>query len=177
MTAVLDRPADATSTPAPRAQGRRGRRALLGAAAASAALLGALQLVLPAVAEQRVRSRLERLGTVSEVQVGATPAVKLLWGQADDAKIRMSTLDAGPLSLKDVTVVKHGDSLDVRGALPVSVLPAGLHLRPSDLPGAHLLLDAAAGSLDVPGGKLAVRTVELESLPHRLVLHTTATSG
>jgi hypothetical protein len=175
MTAVLDRPADATATP--RARGHRTRRALLCTAAASAALLGALQLVLPAVAEQRVRSRLERFGTVSQVEVRALPAVKLLWGQADDAKVRMAKLDAGPLSLEDVSVVKHGDSLDVRGALPVSALPPGLHLRPSDLPGAHLLLDAAAGSLDVPGGKLAVRTVELESLPHRLILHTTATLG
>jgi hypothetical protein len=158
---------------------RHGRRVLLAAAAVAAVIGGGSQLVLPAIAEQQVRDRLEQMGTVTQVDVHAFPAVKLLWGQADDAKIRMSSLNAGPVTLHDVRVVKHGDELDARGVMPTgllsSVLSQGLRLRASDVPGGRLLLTAAANSLHVGGGKLSLRDVDAQPVGDGLSLHATGT--
>jgi hypothetical protein len=158
---------------------RHGRRLFLGAAAVTAVIGGASQVVLPAIAEQRVRDRLQEMGTVSQVEVGAFPAVKLLWGQTDDVKVRMSSLDAGPLRLHDVRVVKHGADIDARAALPAGLplVPQGLRLRAAELPGGRMLLSTAASALHVPGGKLAVRDVDARSLGDGLTLHATGTLG
>jgi hypothetical protein len=49
------------------------------------------QLVLPRVAEQRLRDRLREHGQVLSVHVSAFPAIKLLWHQADKVVIRMAS--------------------------------------------------------------------------------------
>src|SRR5207248_45620 len=46
-------------------------------------LLVVAQLVLPGIAEQRLRDRLSRNGTVIQVHVSAFPAIELLWHHAD----------------------------------------------------------------------------------------------
>ncbi|MDQ6818346.1 MAG: LmeA family phospholipid-binding protein, partial [Actinomycetota bacterium] len=48
------------------------------------------QLVLPGLAEQRLRDQLGAHGTVLHVEVHAFPAVELLWHQADRVVIRMA---------------------------------------------------------------------------------------
>jgi hypothetical protein len=71
------------------------RRALLIVAVAVVALLVAAQLVLPGVAERRVRSDLEQDGSQVHVDIAAFPAVKLLWGRADSVKIDVADYASG----------------------------------------------------------------------------------
>jgi len=101
-------------------------------------LLVLAQLILPGIAEQRLRDQLSRNGKVIQVQVSAFPAVELLWHQADRVVVRMAqyrsstghlsgllaqagdvgTLDAsagvlqsGLLTLHDATLRKRGEEL------------------------------------------------------------------
>ena len=114
------------------------RLVTLGVAGVVLALLIVAQLVLPGIAEQRVRSRLSQSGTVLQVKITAFPAIKLLWGDADSVVIRLGrytagasgigsslnrsadvgTLDAsaqevdsGALTLRDATLHKRGREL------------------------------------------------------------------
>ena len=93
------------STPAAEeASGRRirlpriGRRGLAVAAVAVAAVLlvGVAQLVLPGVAEQRLRSSLARYGSVQRVHIESTPAIKLLWHRADRVEVAMASYRSEP---------------------------------------------------------------------------------
>jgi hypothetical protein len=114
------------------------RIALLATAAAVILVLGVAQLVLPGIAEQRLRDRLSRSGSVLDVQVDAFPAIELLWHHADRVVVRMGSyrstagelsgvldqaadadslqasarvLDAGLLTLRDAALLKHGNQL------------------------------------------------------------------
>ncbi len=68
----------------------------LAAAGAVLMLLGLAQLVLPGIAEQRLRDRLARSGTVLKVEVDAFPAIELLWHHADRVVIRLARYRSGP---------------------------------------------------------------------------------
>jgi len=101
-------------------------------------LLVIAQLVLPGIAAQRLRDRLEKSGNVLKVEVDAFPAIELLWQQADRVVIRVGQyrskpghlgglldqsgdvgtldasaveLDTGLLTLRDVTLRKRGNEL------------------------------------------------------------------
>lgn len=67
------------------------RRALLigSPIAAVIVLLVLAQLILPGIAENRVRSEIEDDGTVESVEVSSFPAVKLLFGKADEIKVHV----------------------------------------------------------------------------------------
>jgi hypothetical protein len=54
-------------------------------------LLAVSQAILPSMAENRLKDRLAKDGKVSEVRVSAFPAVKLMFGKADDVQIRMDS--------------------------------------------------------------------------------------
>ena len=54
-------------------------------------LLAVSQAILPSMAENRLKDRLAKDGKVSEVHVSAFPAVKLMFGKADDVQIRMDS--------------------------------------------------------------------------------------
>jgi hypothetical protein len=96
------------------------------------------QLLLPGIAAQVIRDRLDDHGKVISVEVSAFPAIKLLWHRADSVVIRMATyrsttsdlgsqlaqagdvgsldasvtrLDTGLLTLHDATLTKRGDQL------------------------------------------------------------------
>lgn len=58
-------------------------------------VLALAQLVLPGIAESRLRDQLSGSGTVLSVRVHAFPAIELLWGQADSVVVRMSSYQAG----------------------------------------------------------------------------------
>jgi FHA domain len=60
------------------------------------ALLGIAQLVLPGVAEDRLRSKLERYGLVRRLHIDSTPAIKLLWHRADRVEVAMETYRSEP---------------------------------------------------------------------------------
>jgi LmeA-like phospholipid-binding len=65
------------------------RLAALGAVIAVLVLLGVAQLVLPGIAEQHIRDRLQGSGQVVSVHVSAFPAIELLWNQADSVVVRL----------------------------------------------------------------------------------------
>src|SRR2546421_12119428 len=69
----------------------------IAAAAVLVVLAGlvAAQLLLPGVAENRLRDRLARDGHVDSVHVSAFPAVKLLWGHPDGVRVRMASVRRG----------------------------------------------------------------------------------
>ena len=96
------------------------------------------QLFLPTIAASRVRSRVEKYGTVKSVTVDAWPAVELLWGKAESVNVKAGSLQIsaaqmakllgeargvksmrvsaesvkeGPLQLYDASLQKHGDAL------------------------------------------------------------------
>jgi pSer/pThr/pTyr-binding forkhead associated (FHA) protein len=135
--------------------GRRG--VVLGLLAVAAILLvGVAQLVLPGVAEQRVRSDLSRYGPVRRVQIESAPAIKLLWHRADRVEVAMDSYRSEPgghgsladflsrtrdtgkldvsvgslqtqlLTLHDVQLRKEGDALLGRARLTQHELSAAL---------------------------------------------------
>jgi LmeA-like phospholipid-binding len=69
----------------------------IAAAAVLVVLAGlvAAQLLLPGIAENRLRDRLARDGHVDSVDVSAFPAIKLLWGHADRVTVRMANVRTG----------------------------------------------------------------------------------
>ena len=87
----------------------------LGLAVFVASLLVAAQIILPIVAEDRVRSELSATGRVTSVEVSAFPALKLLFGRADSVRVRMSRARIGSGDLGDrLASTKRVDSLDAR---------------------------------------------------------------
>jgi pSer/pThr/pTyr-binding forkhead associated (FHA) protein len=135
--------------------GRRG--VVLGLLAVAAILLvGVAQLVLPGVAEQRVRSDLSRYGPVRRVHIESSPAIKLLWHRADRVEVAMDSYRSEPgghgsladflsrtrdtgkldvsvgtlqtqlLTLHDVQLRKEGDALVGRARLTQRELSAAL---------------------------------------------------
>jgi hypothetical protein len=69
-------------------------RTLIGlvVAALAVVLIGA-QLVAPGVGEGRIEDRLTENGGAAAVDLSATPAVRLLWGDGDGIEVRGSQLD------------------------------------------------------------------------------------
>jgi hypothetical protein len=141
---------------APRPRRRRWPFALGGLVALVLVALGAAQLVLPRVAEARIRDRLDAVGSVRSVHVSAFPAIKLLFGRADSVRVTMDqasvgritggselfsrigdvgTVDArvdrltvGPLLLQNAHVEKRGSALRATGLFPRGHLADGLVL-------------------------------------------------
>ena len=68
----------------------------LGLVVAAALVFGVGQLVLPGVAEDRLRSQLARDGVVRLVAIESVPAVKLLWHRADSVRVVMDRYRANP---------------------------------------------------------------------------------
>jgi len=114
------------------------RQIAVGVAGAVLVMLIVAQLVLPRIAEQRLRDMLSHSGTVLEVKVTAFPAIELLWNQADSVVVRLGRyrsgstdlggtlaqtagvgtvdvsaqqLDSGALTLHDATLRKRGSEL------------------------------------------------------------------
>jgi pSer/pThr/pTyr-binding forkhead associated (FHA) protein len=83
-----------------RVSGLRGRRGALalaaGLALAAALVFGVGQLVLPGVAEQRLRSQLSRYGPVRVAKLESAPALKLLWHKADSVQVAMDSYRSEP---------------------------------------------------------------------------------
>jgi LmeA-like phospholipid-binding len=64
----------------------------LGVLALLVILLVGSQLLLPGVAEQRVRERVGRYGSVRSVHVSALPAIEMLWGKVDSMDVNTGRL-------------------------------------------------------------------------------------
>ena len=129
------------------------RRIAIALAVLIVVLLVGSQLLLPGLAERRVRDDLRSAGQVRDVEVRAFPALKLLVGRADRVDVRIGesragtgrlsdliadaegveTLDArievlrlGALVLRDVRLDKEGDRLDGRATLTREALQAAV---------------------------------------------------
>ena len=93
----------------------RRTRIALGAAALAGGLVLAVQLLLPWLAERRLRERLSRNGTVESVDVRAFPALKLLGGRADRVSVRMRDGRAGTGRFADLVAgTRDSDRVDAR---------------------------------------------------------------
>jgi hypothetical protein len=81
------------------------------------------QLLLPSIATQRVRERVERYGTVSSVSVSAFPALKLLWGKIDSLQVKTSSLRVGVTQIGDL-LSSTAASNDLKFSSPQATLLA-----------------------------------------------------
>jgi hypothetical protein len=93
------------ATPDAGARAPRRGRILLATAAALVAVLLAAQAFLPGIAARQVRSALGPGAAGVEVDIAATPAVKLLWHRADRVRVsvdRLSPSGSGGGSLGDM---------------------------------------------------------------------------
>lgn len=135
--------------------GRHPRRTIAGAVllVAVTGLLAASQLLLPGWAASRLRDSLRRDGTVQSVSVSASPALKLLGGHADSARVHFAVLHAnprrttsllarmraardvdvsidrlteGPLVLRDASLRKRGNRLSASATLSTASIAAAL---------------------------------------------------
>jgi hypothetical protein len=136
-------------------------------------LLVIAQLVLPGIAEQQLRDRLSRSGTVDTVEISAFPAIKLLWDDADRVVVRMrdyhsgttqlgsllgqaggtdsvdasaGTLTAGLLTVHDAVLRKRGDQVTASAEVTEADLRAAVPVLQSVVPVA-----SANGSLTLRG--------------------------
>jgi DUF2993 family protein len=119
-------------------------------------ILLASQLLLPRLAENRLRGRLEKNGVVEKVDVHAFPALKLLGGKADRATIRMRDGHAGPGRLADLLAgTQDTEKLDatVDGARILNLRLKALRLRKRgrDFTGTATVTDADLRAA-LPGG-------------------------
>jgi hypothetical protein len=112
------------------------RLAVLVAAGLVVIVLVVAQLVLPGIAEQKLRDHLAKSGTVLSVDVSAFPAIELLWHRADHVVVRLGTyrsdvvhlggtlagainagtVDASATEVQTGLVILHNATLAKRGA-------------------------------------------------------------
>jgi LmeA-like phospholipid-binding len=76
------------------------RQIALGVLTVLVLVLAASQLLLPGVAEQRVRERVSPYGSVRSVHVSGAPAIEMLWGKVDSMNVTTGQLRIG---LKQMT--------------------------------------------------------------------------
>jgi hypothetical protein len=127
-----------------------------------AALALLQQLVLPPLAEQRLRHRLERIGSVERVDIAAVPALKLAFGHADQVTVRMRGATTGPARLADLLASTRATAgLDASAATvrvgPLTFRDASLRKRGGELEGQASVRAQDLGAALPPG--LAVAPV------------------
>ena len=94
---------------------------LLYLAGAVVVVLALAQLLLPRIAESRIRSRLDPYGQVLSVKVSAFPAIELLWGDADTVHVQAGAL---ALSTSRATTLLH----EAKGIAHVSFTASSVRL-------------------------------------------------
>ncbi len=75
---------------------RRPLRIAIGIVVVVALALGIAQLVLPGIAEKVLRDRVAKYGEVESVSLEAVPAVELIWGKVDSARVVARSLRIAP---------------------------------------------------------------------------------
>jgi hypothetical protein len=114
------------------ARARRTRIALLAAALLLVLLVVLTQALLPGLAADRVRSRVERYGQVRSVHVSAFPAVQLLWGKAASVGVLAGRLAIAPAQVAGLLwEARTVNTLTVTApavVLHVAQLPVGLEV-------------------------------------------------
>jgi hypothetical protein len=159
-------------------------------------LLVLLQLLLPRIAAQRMRSELARYGTVRSASISAFPAIELLWGEAQSATMSAADISMSPaqinqllwkargvqridlhaasvhigsLTLNNATLRKRGSQLDMNGTLTEADLRASL---PGSTGFALLGSNSEGVEMRVKGNLFGVTTsvaVQLRAVEGKLV--------
>jgi hypothetical protein len=141
------------------------------------------QLLLPGIAAEKVREKIGRYGTVKSVTVKAWPAVKLVWGEADEVQVRAGRLklskaqtvalvkeakgvnrldtsaesvEEGALRLTSTKLEKHGSALRVAGEVSEADVKRAL---PAGIEVA--LLKSEGGAVEAEDGKLVAQPTAL----------------
>jgi hypothetical protein len=106
---------------------------------ALALLVVLAQVLLPPVAAKRVEDRVGRYGTVVGAHVSAFPALKLLWGKADEVTVHAGTLTLTPAQVgsllwegrdaRDMTVSARNVNLRVPVLLPTGLVVGGVRME------------------------------------------------
>jgi LmeA-like phospholipid-binding len=130
------------------------------------------QLLLPGIAAQQLRSRLEQSGTVLKVEVDAFPAIQLLWHHADKVVVRMRDYSSSSRRLSStLSSIGDADSLDASAdELKVGLLTlrdAALHKQGNQLTGRAMVTQSDLQSsfpvldslrlVDSSGGELTLQ--------------------
>ena len=123
---------------------------LVGLAAAVVLAMVIAQLVLPGIAVERVREQVGRYGEVHSVHVHADPAIRLLWGSAQEIAV-----SAGPLRMSAQQLVDLERQLG--GVDRASLATPRLALTSSATAAGELPLEAAR--LDKRGDALSASGV------------------
>lgn len=159
-------------------------RRTIAAAAALTLTMAAIttELAVPALAESRVRDKLASLGSVTNVELQASPALMMLFGGVERASVEMSsatlhagaldpdllssaadvdmlearidTLRAGPFDVESVTLDKRGRALDASATLDVDQVESLVPGAELKVEKGMLLLDLSEleAPLPLPGG-------------------------
>ena len=119
----------------------------LGVAGVVLLVLIIAQLVLPGIAADRVRDQFSRSGTVLEVKVSAFPAIKLLWGDADKAVLRLgryrasSSAIGGKLAGLDGVGTIDASAQELNSGA-ITLRDAVLHKRGSQMTGSATIMES-----------------------------------
>lgn len=181
----------------------RRRLGLVAVAVAALTALVTLEVVLPGVAERRIRDRLAPAGRVLDVDVRSRPAIALLWGSVDRVDVRMADLDAARLPRGDGGIERlagvgvgtvsaasarsgelearavRADLRDGAVRLRADVPLRGLLDALGDLPvvDPRLRAERDALSVEVAGGGLASVGARVVAVRGRVVLQPQASAG
>jgi hypothetical protein len=133
------------------------------------------QLVLPAIATDRLRDRLSKSGNVISVEVHAFPAIKLLWNHADRVVVRMGRYQSGAGALGDLlSQTSDVGSVDASAqefsSGLLTVRDAALRKRGNELVGTALVIESDLRRA-IP---ILQSVVPVESSDGRLTLRGTA---
>lgn len=136
------------------------KRIVAGVVALVIALLLASQLILPRVAERRIRSKLSESGVAARVKVSTFPAAKLLLGRVDSAVV---TVDSAQITREKVAgLVAATRDIDALNVVAPSMQVAGIALTDVTLRkrGSVITTSATTGRADLlallpPGSRLA----------------------
>jgi hypothetical protein len=166
--------------------GRENRRRAVkiagGVVVAAIVVVVVAQLLLPGIAAEKVREKIGRYGTVKSVTVKAWPAVKLVWGEADEVRVRAGRLklskaqtvalvkeakgvnrldtsaesvEEGALRLTSTKLEKHGSTVRVAGEVSEEDVKRAL---PAGIEVALLKSEGGTVEVQASGGLFGVRT-------------------
>jgi hypothetical protein len=122
-------------------------------------LLVIAQVILPGIAADRLRTRLEAHGRVLSVGVSAFPAVELLWHQSDAVTVRMSTYRDASATARTAAIAGTGG-----GAVQRPAAPSGQGIAPAHRLANLLASTAHTGSLDAHVAVLQVGRLVLDNV-------------
>lgn len=147
----------------------------LGSAVFAIALLAASQVLLPGMAEDRLRDDLRPRGQVLRVEVEAFPGLKLLFGSADRVEVEMGEVRAGQGQLADL-LARTADTDELRArAATLRVGPFVAHDARLDKAGTRLRGRVSVSEAELTAAlPVAVGLKPVESDDGSLVLEATA---